>query len=82
MRPEWATQLRDKCRGGQVAFYFKQWGGSRPAHEPPALDGEVWREMPAGARSGSEDESLADTYLAFDQAKGRPRPAALPLPLA
>jgi protein gp37 len=82
MRPEWAAQLRDRCREGHVAFYFKQWGGSRPTHEPPALDGEIWREMPVDVRSGSGDESLTGTYRASDQARGRPHAVALPLPLA
>ncbi len=27
MRPEWARDLRDKCRREAVAFFFKQWGG-------------------------------------------------------
>lgn len=82
MRPEWAEQLRDKCREGQVAFYFKQWGGSRPAHEPPALDGEIWREMPVGPKYGTGDESLPGTYRVSEKEADQSRLVALPLPLA
>ncbi len=46
LKTEWVQELRDKCRSHDVAFYFKQWGGVRPSATPPALEGEVWREMP------------------------------------
>jgi len=30
MAEEWAIEIRDQCRAARVAFFFKQWGGSRP----------------------------------------------------
>jgi protein gp37 len=46
---EWIRQLRDQCADEQVAFFFKQWGGSRPKANGRELDGRVWNEQPAKA---------------------------------
>jgi three-Cys-motif partner protein len=49
MRPEWARELRDKCRREGVAFFFKQWGGIRPQSNGRLLDGREWNQMPTTA---------------------------------
>lgn len=49
MDPDWARQLRDKCRAAGVPFYFKQGNGLRPGTDP-RLDGEALREMPVARR--------------------------------
>jgi protein gp37 len=45
----WARGIRDACSDGDVAFFFKQWGGRTPKALGRQLDGEVWDEMPTAA---------------------------------
>src|SRR5262249_15166639 len=46
MRPEWVRDLRDQCEHDGVAFFFKQWGGTRPTSGGRRLDGLEYSEMP------------------------------------
>lgn len=46
MDPVWARELRDQCLDQNVAFFFKQWGGSRPKSGGRLLDGEIWDGFP------------------------------------
>ena len=46
MVPSWASELRDRCEATGVAFFFKQWGGTRPKSGGRLLDGEEWNEFP------------------------------------
>lgn len=46
VRVEWLRDLRDRCVGEGVAFFFKQWGGARPKSGGRSLDGKTWDEMP------------------------------------
>jgi protein gp37 len=43
---EWAREVRDQCRAGGVAFFFKQWGGLRPKSGGRELDGREWSDFP------------------------------------
>ncbi len=43
---DWLRELRDRCLDNCVAFFFKQWGGSRPKSGGRELDGRIWDEMP------------------------------------
>jgi protein gp37 len=45
-RANWVRSLRDQCVAANVAFFFKQWGGSRPTSAGRLLDGRTWDEMP------------------------------------
>lgn len=47
MRPEWVLEIRDHCRRSQVAFFFKQWGGTNKKKAGRLLEGRTWDEMPA-----------------------------------
>ena len=47
MASEWAREVRDLCATQEVAFFFKQWGGSRPKSGGRSLDGREWSELPA-----------------------------------
>jgi protein gp37 len=29
MRPEWVTEIRDRCIANRVSFFFNQWGGTK-----------------------------------------------------
>ncbi|MGH6899840.1 MAG: DUF5131 family protein [Geminicoccaceae bacterium] len=46
MNPEWVREVRDQCLGTGVAFFFKQWGGTRKAKTGRELDGRTWNEFP------------------------------------
>jgi protein gp37 len=43
---EWVRDLRDRCMGARVAFFFKQVGGRSPKAGGRQLDGRTWDEMP------------------------------------
>jgi protein gp37 len=49
VRAEWLSDLRDRCQGSGVAFFFKQWGGRTPKAGGRELDGRTWDEMPRTA---------------------------------
>jgi protein gp37 len=44
----WVTDIRDRCAAGNVAFFFKQWGGRTPKAGGRELEGRTWDEMPEG----------------------------------
>lgn len=44
--PAWARGLRDKCLSENVAFFWKQWGGSTPRSGGRLLDDRVWDQYP------------------------------------
>ena len=46
MAPAWATELRLAYKRYGVAFFFKQWGGSRPKSDGRFLEGEEWSGFP------------------------------------
>lgn len=46
MNPDWARQIRDRCRASGVPFFFKQWGGINKRRAGRVLDGCTWDEMP------------------------------------
>ncbi len=46
MAAEWARQIRDRCIGEGVAFFFKQWGGRTPKAGGRELDGRTWDALP------------------------------------
>lgn len=46
VKAAWIRDLRDRCLEENVAFFFKQWGGSRPTSGGRILDGRTWDEMP------------------------------------
>jgi protein gp37 len=46
VREEWLLELRDRCNSAGVAFFFKQWGGTRPKSGGRLLAGRTWDEMP------------------------------------
>ncbi len=46
MDEEWAIEIRNQCRADRVAFFFKQWGGTRPKSGGRLLRGREWNEYP------------------------------------
>lgn len=50
MHASWARDLREQCLAGDVAFFFKQWGGFRPKSGGRELDGREWNQFPSVGR--------------------------------
>ena len=46
MAIEWVRAILRQCEQHEVAFFFKQWGGTRPKSRGRILDGREWNEMP------------------------------------
>jgi protein gp37 len=44
---DWVRDIRDRCLGDGVPFFFKQWGGRTPKANGRELDGRLWNETPA-----------------------------------
>lgn len=49
LEAEWVQDVRDRCVGAAVPFFFKQWGGRTPKAGGRLLDGRTWDEMPRTA---------------------------------
>lgn len=47
----WVTGIRQQCLEGDVAFFFKQWGGVQKKKTGRTLEGRTWDEMPSENRS-------------------------------
>lgn len=47
MSPDWARDLRGRCRDLDIPFFFKQVGGRTPQAGGRELDGRTWDEMPS-----------------------------------
>ncbi len=47
MAPEWVREIRDQCAAQDVAFHFKQWGGTNKKKTGRLLDGRTWDQLPA-----------------------------------
>ncbi len=46
MAREWVTSIRDQCVEAKVAFFFKQWGGTRKSVTGRVLEGRTYDELP------------------------------------
>ena len=46
MESDWVRDIRDQCLAQGVAFFFKQWGGTRPKTGGRMLDCREWNEFP------------------------------------
>ncbi|WP_289028503.1 phage Gp37/Gp68 family protein [uncultured Algoriphagus sp.] len=46
MKKEWVMEIKEQCEKSNVAFFFKQWGGTNKKKTGNLLDGEKYLEMP------------------------------------
>lgn len=53
IKEEWVCEIRNQCRAGGVAFFFKQWGGKTPKAGGRKLQGREWNEFPNTRRQKS-----------------------------
>jgi protein gp37 len=44
----WVREIRDQCLNKNVAFFFKQWGGTNKKKAGRNLDGQIWDQLPTG----------------------------------
>jgi protein gp37 len=49
MKPEWVEEIRGMCVRSGTAFFFKQWGGTRPKSGGRMLNGREWNQYPGSA---------------------------------
>lgn len=49
LQSEWVHELKAACQKQEVAFFFKQWGGTRKKRAGRLLDGQTWDEYPSSA---------------------------------
>ncbi len=55
MDPQWVREIRDNCLRSEVAFFFKQWGGTFKKRTGRILDGRTWDDMPNAFPTQSEN---------------------------
>jgi protein gp37 len=46
MKQEWVESILKQCRRAKVAFFFKQWGGTRKCTTGRELNGRTYDELP------------------------------------
>ena len=46
MKASWVRSIRRQCKGAEVPFFFKQWGGVFKKHSGRELDGRRYDEFP------------------------------------
>jgi len=46
IKEEWVLDIKDQCQNGNVAFYFKQWGGTNKKKNGKSLQGKQYTEIP------------------------------------
>ncbi len=50
MARQWVESIKAACQDQNVAFFFKQWGGTQKRRQGRLLDGRTWDEYPATQR--------------------------------
>jgi len=53
MHEEWVHSILHQCRANDVAFFFKQWGGTRKDKTGRVLNGATYDEMPTAPVSAA-----------------------------
>ena len=46
MNADWVLDIQEQCEQAEVAFFFKQWGGTSKKKSGRELEGRTWDEMP------------------------------------
>ena len=46
MEADWIRDIRDRCLGSNVPFFFKQWGGVFKKRNGRTIDDRTWDQMP------------------------------------
>lgn len=64
MKREWVLNLLQQCRGQNVKFFFKQWGGVHKSKTGRLLDGRTYDEFPEAAQYPMADLAFRRTLSA------------------
>jgi hypothetical protein len=64
MDKAWVLSIRDQCRQAQVAWFFKQWGGTRKSKAGRELDGRTYDEVPARIQLPVLDDAQRKAHIA------------------
>ena len=51
IKEEWVLDIKDQCQKANIAFYFKQWGGTNKKKNGKSLQGKHYIEMPRMVKS-------------------------------
>jgi len=46
IKKEWVYEIKNKCEDLNIAFFFKQWGGTNKKKSGRLLDGKIYNELP------------------------------------
>lgn len=46
MNPDWVLKIQEQCEASDVAFFFKQWGGTNKKKAGFLIDGKAYQEFP------------------------------------
>ena len=46
IKEEWVINIKEQCQIANVAFYFKQWGGTNKKKAGKSLEGKIYNQMP------------------------------------
>ncbi len=46
MDPDWVIDIQDQCEQANVAFFFKQWGGTNKKKNGFLIDGKAYQDFP------------------------------------
>lgn len=63
MKEKWVTSIRDQCQAAGVAFFFKQWGGTRKSLTGRKLGGRTYDERPPASTHPIADAALRTQQL-------------------
>ena len=64
MRPEWVNSVHEQCKRGNVAFFFKQWGGIWKSRTGRLLNDRTYDEFPAIVRAPVPERGARDQLAA------------------
>ena len=59
MKEAWVLSILEQCRNHDVAFFFKQWGGTRKDLAGRELQGQVYNEFPGGVAMDRKEKTQA-----------------------
>jgi protein gp37 len=57
MKVEWVESILKQCRLANVAFFFKQWGGTKKNVTGRELNGRTYDELPTAFKGESENRA-------------------------
>ena len=58
MSSDWALDIQEQCQRSNVAFFFKQWGGTNKKQAGRLLNGRLYNEMPTVAQQPDYEPTL------------------------